>query len=112
MSNGHLSGQVRGAAVSRSALIYMITPLRLRSLHFLRSNILTKPRPIIRSYFRLLPISHTQTANMSTTKQIRRITLFKIPTEEGQEKLLNVYRTMPVDAKKVRSSTISITSPY
>lgn len=35
-----------------------------------------------------------------SSKQIRRITLFKIPTEEGQNALLEKYRTMPVDAKK------------
>lgn len=37
----------------------------------------------------------------SITKPIRRITLFKIPSEEGQEKLLEKYRTMPQDALKV-----------
>ena len=47
----------------------------------------------------------------TTTKQIRRITLFKIPTEEGQEKLLNVYRTMPADAKKVPVSPSSSNGP-
>ncbi|OBT68463.1 hypothetical protein VE03_02924 [Pseudogymnoascus sp. 23342-1-I1] len=35
-----------------------------------------------------------------STKPIRRVTLFKIPTEEGQEKLLAKYRTMPQEALK------------
>lgn len=38
---------------------------------------------------------------MSTTKPIRRVTLFKIPTEEGQEQLLAKYRDMPQKALKV-----------
>ena len=37
----------------------------------------------------------------SNNKQIRRITLFKVPTEEGQEQLLDKYRTLQTDAKKV-----------
>lgn len=36
-----------------------------------------------------------------STKPIRRITLFKIPTEEGQEQLLAKYRTLPQEALKV-----------
>ena len=32
MSNGHLSGQVRDAVLSRSELINIITPLRLGNL--------------------------------------------------------------------------------
>ncbi|ELR04538.1 hypothetical protein VC83_02296 [Pseudogymnoascus destructans] len=35
-----------------------------------------------------------------STKPIRRVTLFKIPTEEGQEKLLAKYHTMPQEALK------------
>ncbi|KFY84081.1 hypothetical protein V500_09636 [Pseudogymnoascus sp. VKM F-4518 (FW-2643)] len=35
-----------------------------------------------------------------STKPIRRITLFKIPTEEGQEQLLAKYRTLPQEALK------------
>ena len=38
---------------------------------------------------------------MSTTKPIRRITLFKIPKAEDQENLLEIYKTMPQDAQKV-----------
>lgn len=38
---------------------------------------------------------------MSTAKPIRRVTLFKIPTEEGQEQLLAKYRDMPQKALKV-----------
>ncbi|KAF1843676.1 uncharacterized protein K460DRAFT_316303 [Cucurbitaria berberidis CBS 394.84] len=37
---------------------------------------------------------------MSATKPINRITLFKIPDAEDQEKLLAVYREMPKNAKK------------
>ncbi|OBT54464.1 hypothetical protein VE04_03788 [Pseudogymnoascus sp. 24MN13] len=37
---------------------------------------------------------------MSTAKPIRRVTLFKIPTEEGQEQLLAKYRDMPQKALK------------
>lgn len=36
-----------------------------------------------------------------STKPIRRVTLFKIPSEEGQEKLLAKYRTLPQEALKV-----------
>jgi hypothetical protein len=39
--------------------------------------------------------------NMSS-KPIRRITLFKIPNEEDQQKLLAKYKTMPQDAVKVQ----------
>jgi hypothetical protein len=46
---------------------------------------------------------------MSTTKPIRRITLFKIPKAEDQEKLLEIYKTMPQDAQKVVSPR---PSPY
>lgn len=40
-----------------------------------------------------------------STKPIRRITLFKIPTEEGQEQLLAKYRTLPQEALKVFLTT-------
>jgi hypothetical protein len=36
-----------------------------------------------------------------STKPIRRITLFKVPKPEDQQKLLDVYRTMPEKAVKV-----------
>jgi hypothetical protein len=36
-----------------------------------------------------------------STKPIRRVTLFKIPTEEGQEQLLEKYRTLRQEALKV-----------
>jgi hypothetical protein len=36
-----------------------------------------------------------------STKPIRRITLFKIPSEENQQKLLDIYREMPAKAVKV-----------
>ncbi|KFY45537.1 hypothetical protein V495_02931 [Pseudogymnoascus sp. VKM F-4514 (FW-929)] len=35
-----------------------------------------------------------------STKPIRRLTLFKIPTEEGQEQLLAKYRSLPQEALK------------
>lgn len=38
---------------------------------------------------------------MASVKPITRITLFKIPDQEDQEKLLNVYKEMPNKAKKV-----------
>lgn len=38
---------------------------------------------------------------MSSTKPINRITLFKIPAVEDQQKLLAVYKEMPNNAKKV-----------
>lgn len=44
------------------------------------------------------------------SKQIRRITLFKIPTEEGQNALLEKYSTMTVDAKKVRLTIPALNS--
>jgi hypothetical protein len=37
-----------------------------------------------------------------STKPIRRITLFKIPKPGDQEALLDIYRTMPEKALKVR----------
>jgi hypothetical protein len=36
-----------------------------------------------------------------SAKPIRRITLFKVPTEEGQEQLLAKYRTLRQEALKV-----------
>lgn len=42
-----------------------------------------------------------------STKSIRRVTLFKIPTEEGQEQLLAKYRTLPQQALKVFPSLLS-----
>jgi hypothetical protein len=36
-----------------------------------------------------------------SVKPIRRITLFKVPDEGDQEKLLAKYQTMPQDAVKV-----------
>lgn len=38
---------------------------------------------------------------MASTKPIQRITLFKIPNAEDQDKLLEIYRHMPQKAVKV-----------
>lgn len=38
---------------------------------------------------------------MSSSKQITRVTLFKIPDPANQEKLANIYKEMPTKAKKV-----------
>lgn len=38
---------------------------------------------------------------MASTKPIQRITLFKIPNAEDQDKLLEIYRHMPEKAVKV-----------
>lgn len=37
-------------------------------------------------------------------KPVRRLTLFKIPKVEDQERLLDIYRTMPEQALKVSRS--------
>ncbi|RDW59072.1 hypothetical protein BP5796_11996 [Coleophoma crateriformis] len=37
---------------------------------------------------------------MSPTKPIRRVTLFKIPAEEDQQKVLAIYKEMPDKAKR------------
>lgn len=38
---------------------------------------------------------------MATVQPITRVTLFKIPDQADQEKLLNIYKEMPNKAKKV-----------
>lgn len=38
------------------------------------------------------------------TKHCYRLTLFKIPNEGNQDKLLDMYRAMPQEALKVNSS--------
>jgi hypothetical protein len=38
---------------------------------------------------------------MASVQPITRVTLFKIPDQTDQEKLLNIYKEMPNKAKKV-----------
>jgi hypothetical protein len=38
---------------------------------------------------------------MASVKPITRVTLFKIPDQADQERLLNIYKDMPNKAKKV-----------
>jgi hypothetical protein len=40
---------------------------------------------------------------MASTKPINRLTLFKVPNCEDQQKLLAIYKMMPETAKKVRN---------
>jgi hypothetical protein len=45
-----------------------------------------------------------------SSKPIRRITLFKVPNPEDQQKLLDKYRTMPETAVKVCVPTCEVSS--
>ena len=48
--------------------------------------------------------NHSPIIKMASTEPIYRVTLFKIPEEENQKKLLDYYREMPQKAVKVSSS--------